>query len=104
MALSATAQESLYLVNVINGMDNVLEYAPVTVFEDNQGAIALSKNPVYRQRCKHIDIRYHFVRSVLSDGKITLYYCPTGDMVADMLTECVSRIRMDKFVCFLFGM
>lgn len=43
MALSATAQESLYLVNLINGMDNVLEYAPVTVFEDNQGAIALSK-------------------------------------------------------------
>ncbi len=104
MALSATAQESLYLVNLINGMDNVLEYAPVTVFEDNQGAIALSKNPVCRQRCKHIDIRYHFVQSVFSDGKITLHYCPTVDMVADILTKSVSRIRMDKFVCFLFGM
>lgn len=103
MALSAAAQESLYLTNLINGMDNVLEYAPVTIFEDNQGAIALSKNPVCRQRCKHIDIRYHFVRSVLSDGKIILHYCPTVDMVADILTKSVYKARMDKFMCFLFG-
>jgi len=39
------------LTNLINGTDNVLEYAPVTIFGDNQGAIALSKNPVCRQRC-----------------------------------------------------
>ncbi|RCU36491.1 hypothetical protein DVA76_18090, partial [Acinetobacter baumannii] len=43
MALAATTQESLYLVNVLNGMDNQCEYAPVTIYEDNQGTIALSK-------------------------------------------------------------
>lgn len=102
MALSATTQESMYLVNLLKGMDT-LNFTPVNIFEDNQGAIALSKNPVTRQRCKHIDIRYHFVRSVVSDGKIVLHYCPTDDMVADVFTKPVAKVRMDKFRCFLFG-
>ena len=57
MALAATTQESLYLVQLMSGMDNDCQYAPVKIFEDNQGTIALSKDPVCRQKCKHIDIR-----------------------------------------------
>lgn len=99
-ALAATAQGSMYLVQLLNGMDSDCENAPVTVFEDNQGAIALSKNPLSRQPCKRVDIEYHFVRSSLSCGKICIKYCPTADMVADVLTKPVLRVRTDKFVCF----
>lgn len=99
-ALAATAQGSMYLVQLLNGMDSDCENAPATVFEDNQGAIALSKNPPSRQPCKHADIEYHFVRSALSCGKICRKYCPTADMVADALTKPVLRVRTDKFVCF----
>ncbi|XP_077357483.1 uncharacterized protein LOC144032098 [Festucalex cinctus] len=86
-----------------DGMDNGFVYTPVTIFEDNQGAIALSKNPVCRQRCKHIDIKYHFVRAILGDGKIIICYCPTDGMVADIFTKPVTKVRMDAFVIFLFG-
>lgn len=41
MALAATTQESLYLVQLLNGMDNEGQYE-LKIFEDNQGAIALS--------------------------------------------------------------
>ena len=34
----------------------------LTILEDNQGAIALTKNPEFHKHTKHIDIRYHFVR------------------------------------------
>lgn len=77
MALAATAQESMYLVQLFNGMDSDCENAPVTVSEDNRGAVALSKNPVSRQPCKHVDVKYHFVRSALSCGKVCIKYCPT---------------------------
>ena len=103
MALAATAQESLYLVQLLNRMDNECMYTPVTIYEDNQGAIALSKNPICRQRCKYVDIKYHFVRSALKDGKITIEYCPTASMVADILTKPVTKVMLDKFVCFIFG-
>ena len=42
------------------------------VFEDNQGAIALSKNPKFHKRTKHIDIRYHFVREKVDDDQVLL--------------------------------
>lgn len=103
MALSATVQESMYLVQLLSAMDNGCDYVPVMIFEDNQGAIALSKNPVCRQRCKHVDIKYHFVRSAISDGKVSIEYCSTVDMVADILTKPVTKARIEKFLCFMFG-
>lgn len=103
MALAATTQESLYLVNLLNGIDNQCEYAPVKIHEDNQVTIALSKDPVCRQRSKHIDIRYHCVPSALGDGKITIEFCPTAHIVADTLTKFVTKLSMDKFVHFVFG-
>ena len=103
MALAAATQESLYLVQLLNGMDTDHQYAPVKIFEDNQGAIALSKNPVCRQRCKHVDIRYHFIRSALHECKITIEYCPTADMIADVLTKPATKLKLEKFKSFMFG-
>ena len=31
---------------------------------DNQGAIALAKNPHLHERSKHIDISYHYIRDL----------------------------------------
>ena len=66
MALAATTQECLYLSQLLEHLDDCLYNVP-KIFEDNQGTIALAKNPVSRQRCKHIDIKYHFVRSTVND-------------------------------------
>ena len=103
MALGATTQEGLYLSQLLRDIDSMNTYKCVNVFEDNQGAIALCKNPVKRQRSKHIDIRYHFVRTVLEEGKINIVYCPTENMVADVLTKPVGRIKIQKFKSYLFG-
>jgi hypothetical protein len=59
----------------------------VPIFSDNQGCIALSKDPVAHSRTKHIDVRYHYIRQLVTYGKATVEYLPTGDMVADILTK-----------------
>jgi len=104
MALAAATQESMYLVQLLNGMESGCLFEPVQIFEDNQGAIALSKNPVCRQRCKHVDIKYHFIRSALSDGKVTIEYCPTEEMVADVMTKPATKFKLEKFKSLMFGM
>jgi hypothetical protein len=73
------------------------------VYEDNQGAIALVKNPVCRQRCKHVDIKYHFIRSTIREEKMTLVYCPTDDMVADAMNKPLSKLKLMKFAGIMFG-
>ena len=48
IALAATIQECLYLTQLLDGIDKHL-YALPKLYEDNQGTIALAKNPVSRQ-------------------------------------------------------
>ena len=45
---------------------------------DNQGAIALAKNPVFHQRSKHIDIRYHYIRLEIQNKNVELIYVPSS--------------------------
>ena len=61
MALAASAQESMYLVQLLTGIDSSNQHVPVKIYEDNQGAMALSKNPVCRQRSKYMDIKDHLL-------------------------------------------
>ena len=85
-------------------MDGLVEIdEPVLIFEDNRGTIALSKNPVSHQRSKHIDIRYHFIRTASHEGKVAIEYCPTSDMVADVMTKPATRFKLEKFFNFIFG-
>ena len=68
MALATTIQECMYLVQLLEGIDGS-HYMQLKVHEDNQGAIALAKNPAQRQRCKHVDIKYHFADQLLMMAK-----------------------------------
>jgi len=103
MALAATTQESLFLTQLLHDIDMDCQYEPVTIFGDNQGAIALLKNPVHHQRSKHIDIKYHFVRTEFNRGKINVVYLPSEDMVADIFTKPASRYKLGQFKDFVFG-
>ena len=75
--------------------------AATTIHEDNQGTIAMSKNLVLHKRTKHIDIKYHFVREKTQDGTVELKYCPTNDMVADILTKPLPKGQFEYLRCKL---
>ena len=95
IALATCVQEALYLLKLFTFMYDVKNgEANVTIGVDNQGTIALAKNPVHQQRSKHIDVRYHFLRDVVAEGIVKLYYVPTSVNVADVLTKPVSGRKM----------
>jgi hypothetical protein len=60
---------------------------PTKIFEDNQSAIALAENPVNHTRSKHIDVRYHYIRTCISNNDIQLLHVPTNDNTADIFTK-----------------
>ena len=60
------------------------------VFEDNAGAIEITRNPKYRPRTKHINIKYHHYRSYVDRKEIEILPIPTDLQPADMLTKPLS--------------
>ena len=59
IALSMATQEATWMQKLLNDLH--ARVRPVKIMEDNQGAIAIAKNPVTHARTKHIDIRFHYV-------------------------------------------
>ncbi|GAA0167068.1 transmembrane signal receptor [Lithospermum erythrorhizon] len=63
---------------------------------DNSSTIKLSKNPVMHGRCKHIDIRFHFLRDLVKDGVIELIHCGTTEQIADIMTKALKTDSFQK--------
>ena len=70
--------------------------SPTQVWEDNQGAIDLSKNPKHHNRTKHIDVAHHFTRERIVSKEIKVDYVPSADNVADIMTKPLSRLQYEK--------
>ena len=83
VALSMAAQEAIWLNQLMGDLGQNMD-RPITIFEDNQGAMELAKNPKYHNRTKHIDICHHFVRERVMSNDIKVIYCSTKDNIADM--------------------
>jgi len=65
---------------------------------DNTGAIALTKNPEFHQRTKHMDVRWHYIREQVDIGKIEIDYTQTSQMVADGFTKPLNATKFRTFV------
>ena len=96
VALCEAAQETTWLRHLLHDI-GLRQVEPTTVFEDNQGSIALSRNPKDHPRTKHVDVKYHFIRNAIERKRLSVVYCPTGDMVADTLTKGLPRPSFEKF-------
>jgi len=70
---------------------------------DSQSAIAAIKNPVNHSRTKHIDLRHHFIRDIVSKGLMSMEYIPTESNSADALTKGLQRMKHATAIQ-LFGM
>ena len=90
------AKEAMWLRSLIFQLFGI-NLEATTIFSDNQSAIALTKEHQYHARTKHIDIRFHFLRWVIEEGRLRLIYCPTDDMVADVFTKALPSTKVKHF-------
>jgi len=97
MGMTQAAKEILWLRVLLDEIGALRLVAPIsTLNADNQGAIALARNPEYHARTKHIDIQYHFIRNLVTTNQIHLELCPSTDMIADIMTKALPRVSHVK--------
>jgi len=94
--LSIAAREAIWLKHILEDIGREINN-PTTIHGDNQGSLALAKNPVYHARTRHFQGRYHFIRECVEDNVIQLEYCQTDEMIADILTKPLGKTKFEKF-------
>ncbi|KAM3067034.1 hypothetical protein ACMFMG_012223 [Clarireedia jacksonii] len=99
IALSEASKQGQWLRALIREVDRpqyLGSHLEVPMLSDNQGCIALAKDPIAHSRTKHIEVRYHYIRDLIAYGKATIKYCPTEDMLADVLTKPLPLVAFKR--------
>jgi hypothetical protein len=92
MAASDAAKEAVWWRLFLSCLGYPMDDA-TSILSDNQGSIALSKNPEGHRRVKHIGVRHHYIREQVAKGALTLDYVSTTKMAADVLTKALSATQ-----------
>ena len=70
---------------------------PSQFYCDNQGAIELSKNSCFHAQKKHINVHFHVICQTVNCRHICVNYIPTDDMVTDIFTKPLARVKFKMF-------
>jgi hypothetical protein len=92
IAAATAATQAVWLSRVLGA---VLGKEPdkMKLYVDNLSAIALCKNPVFHDRTKHIDTRYHYIRECVEKGMVDVLHVGTHDQLGDILTKALPRAK-----------
>ena len=63
----------------------------MTIHCDSTAALAYAEDPKYYEKTRHIDIRYHCMRDMVTHKEVVLKHISTTCMIADPLTKPIGR-------------
>ena len=95
VALSESCKEAVWLQNLLSDLHNCTN-EPILIYEDNQSALCISKSNKGHGKTKHIQVKYHYIRDMINCNKVTVEYCPTEDMLADIFTKGLTAERFSR--------
>ena len=90
MALAKATAEAIWLRKLLQEL-GFPQSDPTPIYSNSQSALALTANPKYHSRSKHIDTQYHFTREKVLTQEIKLQFIPTAAMTADILTKALPQ-------------
>ena len=95
VACTEASKEYIWLTGLMEELGKVKSSGKLWC--DSQSAIHLAKNSTFHSRTKHIKVRYHFIRSVLEDGTLSLGKIHTSQNVSDMFRKVVDRMKLNFY-------
>jgi len=95
MAATEAAKQAIWLQELLEEVSEK-PCNKVMIRLDNKSAIALTKNPVFHGRSKHIHKRYHFIRECIENNLVDVQHIPGSEQKADILTKALGRIKFKE--------
>jgi hypothetical protein len=96
IVLSVVVREAVWIHNLLAYLfGHVLD--SIVIHFDNQICVKISENPVFHDKSKHIDIKYHYIRYMVKRKRVLVQYLPTDEKVVDVLTKPLTRMKLKYF-------
>ena len=97
VAATSVVCHAVWLRNLLKEL-NLTQEEPIKIGVDNKSTIALAKNPVFHDRSKHIDTRFHYIRECITRKDVQIEYVKSYDQIDDIFTKSLkyedfARIR-----------
>lgn len=97
IAACEASKEAIWMRNFIGDLGVVPTVQdPIEIFCDNESAVALTKEPKDHGKSKHIERKYHFVRSKVEEGHVIVKHIRSEDNPADPFTKALAKSRHDE--------
>ena len=90
--------EGVWLRKLLSGLFDLQLYA-TSIYCDNHICVKLTENPVFHDKSKHIEIKYHYIRDMVQGGAMKLQYVVTNEQTTNMLTKPLATVKFKYFRC-----
>lgn len=70
---------------------------PVSIWCDNVSCISIAKKPTLHGIMKHINVRFHFIKELVSNKVVSLNFCKSVNQQDDIFTKCLNVRHHYKF-------
>ncbi|KAG8486072.1 hypothetical protein CXB51_019444 [Gossypium anomalum] len=84
MTITKACKEAIWLKGLFSELNEDLQISTVSC--DSQSAIFLTKDQMFHERTKHIDVWYHFVCDIIARGDFIVSKISTHENPVDMMT------------------
>ena len=99
IAASEAAKEAVWLKNFLLDLGVVPSVqSTITLYYDNSGAVANSKEPRSHKRGKHIERKYHLIHEIVSRGDTVVSQIASEDNLANSFTKGLAQKIFDQHV------
>ena len=96
IAASDAAKEAVWIRKFVTELGVVPSIESVVpLFCDNNGAIALAKEPRSHKKFKHIERHYHIIRELIRKGDVLVQKVASSDNVANPLIKALTQLQLD---------
>jgi predicted transcriptional regulator len=101
MSQASTVINVMWARELLNKMsidETMSDKNATIIYADNQETIKLVNNSIFQKRTKHIVVKCHYTRDLISQKKIKLKYRFTTKMIADDLTKSLKSVQFQTFI------